>query len=152
MMAASTSTTAAAASAPVFHALPIQTDFEGTTDVYANFTAVMTHDAKTELWHTRLRGRHLIGAEVALPDDYAVALIDTAEPPTHSFLSSSPSTAYRTEKERDSGREVPVELSVRAAAPTYFQWEHDQPPAAAASLPQWIALASVLHATEPPPL
>ncbi|KPI87553.1 hypothetical protein ABL78_3350 [Leptomonas seymouri] len=131
----------------VFHALPVQTDFAGTTDVHENFTSVMAEDSTTHLWHATLRGRRLLGTAVQLPDDYAVALVATAEcpaGPSPCFYLSVLSEA----REKESTIEVPSVMLVEAAAPSYVQWEHDRPPAAAATVPQWIALASILHASD----
>lgn len=146
MMFTTAAPSSSSAAPPCFHSLPIQTDFEGTTDVHANFTGVMTRDAKAALWHAHLRGRHLVGAEVTLPEDYAVALVDVRD----TTARTSPSAAYHIEREKEMATEMDVETFVQVAASSFVQWEHDQPPAAAATLPQWIALAAVLHSTEPP--
>ncbi|KPA75657.1 hypothetical protein ABB37_08224 [Leptomonas pyrrhocoris] len=130
-----------------FHALPIQTDFEGTTDISENFTAAMTQDPQDHLRHAALRGRRLLGKEVRLPDDYAVALVAVTDntPDPSSWPSSS---AFATAGEKERSIVVENNMLVQAAAPSYMQWEHDRPPAAAAAVPQWIALASILHSSE----
>lgn len=102
----------------------------------------MTQDLKHHLWHATLRGRSLVGKEVHLPDDYAVALVAVSDNAPTSF-----STAF-TAKEKECAIDVPSRIFVKAAAPSFIQWEHDRPPAAAATVPQWIALASIIHASD----
>ncbi|KAL7702911.1 Ribonuclease H2 non-catalytic subunit (Ylr154p-like) [Lotmaria passim] len=138
----STASSSPSSAGVAFHSLPIQTDFDGTTDVRENFTSVMTQDLKHHLWHATLRGRSLVGKEVHLPDDYAVALVAVSDNAPTSF-----STAF-TAKEKECAIDVPSRIFVKAAAPSFIQWEHDRPPAAAATVPQWIALASIIHASD----
>ncbi|KAK7197771.1 Ribonuclease H2 non-catalytic subunit (Ylr154p-like) [Novymonas esmeraldas] len=110
-----------------FHSLPVQTDLHGTTDVRENFTSVAVRDAQTGLWRSTLRGRTLLGQEVSLPEDYVVAV---ASVPTQSGACAAGSD---------------LEAAVHATAPAYVVWEHDRAPAAASAVPQWIALAELIH-------
>ncbi|KAG5505636.1 hypothetical protein JIQ42_08402 [Leishmania sp. Namibia] len=130
-----------------FHSLPIQTDFEGTTDVHENFTSAMTRDPSNGLWRATLRGRALLGEEVRLPDDYAIAMTtittnETFLPPSPASASSFPSVRSTAEVDE---LETPAQVSIQACAPCYVVWEHDKAPTAATTISQWIALARLIH-------
>ncbi|KAG5483667.1 hypothetical protein CUR178_08334 [Leishmania enriettii] len=130
-----------------FHSLPIQTEFEGTTDVHENFTSAMTRDPGTGLWRATLRGRALLGEEVRLPDDYAIAMTtittnETLFPPSPASASSF--LSLRSTAEVDE-LETPAQVSIQACAPCYVAWEHDRAPTAATTISQWLALARLIH-------
>lgn len=138
-----------AAEALTFHALPIQTDFTGTTDIRENFIAGMTRNSSdARRWQASLRGRALVGEEVHLPQGYAVALtrVSTGGARATPCVASA-CVARASSREAHDAVEVEEEVAVEACAPCFVLWEHDRAPTAAATIPQSIDLAEVLHSS-----
>ncbi|KAG5509898.1 hypothetical protein JKF63_07543 [Porcisia hertigi] len=132
----------------VFHSLPVQTTFDGTTDVHENFTSAMKRDPDDGLWRATLRGRALLGEEVQLPEGYLVAMTSitaTANVPCSiPSTSAHPSTSAPPDTQVDE-LEVSDQVLLQTCAPRYVVWEHDKAPARAASISQWITLAQLIH-------
>ncbi|CCW63008.1 unnamed protein product [Phytomonas sp. EM1] len=140
-----------------FQSLPVKVDFHGTTDVRENFNAYTTVDTQSGELRNSFRGRALVGLNIALPENYSIALVDLPLSSTDEICPEgklnkisrteaySERPTFDTPSEGASSFVLSDHILVRQVSSHYILWEHDKRMEKAEILNQWIELAQAIH-------